>query len=64
MKTKSVPPRDPTYGDETAIRALNAAADCLRSVIVRSVASPEARREAIALVDQSTVVAFAAITAA
>lgn len=55
--------RDPTYGDETAVRALNSAADCLRCVIVRSVAARDARKQAIALVDQATVVAFAAIKA-
>jgi hypothetical protein len=63
MHPKKSIPRDPTYGDETALRALNAAADTLRSVIVRAVASKDARTKAIHLVDEATVVAFAAIKA-
>lgn len=63
QQSKSAP-RDPTYGDEAAVRALNSAADALRCVIIRSVAAREKREEAIALVNQSTVVVFAAIKAA
>lgn len=66
MAMKSKPkagPRDPTYGDETSIRVMNAAADNLRCVIVRAVSDPDARRQAISLVNQATVAAFAAIRA-
>lgn len=58
---RAAPARDPSYGDEQALRSIGAAADAMRNSLVRNVPTPDARKEAIALINQATVVAFAAI---